>query len=454
VADKFIKVQFKADVSDLTQGLNKADGEITSFGDRIGKWGKMAGAAFAAAGAAAVAYAGVLLKDGVESAIADAAAQEKLALTLKNVTGATDDSIAATEEWITQQGILYGVTDDQLRPAIERMARATGDAKKAQDLVRLAMDISAGTGKSLESVTNALGRAYEGSTGALGKLGIGIDSAQLKSMDFTQITQTLADTFEGQAAAKAETFAGKMDRLKVAFDEGKETVGSFVLDAITPMVTTFVDKVIPTIADVAKQIGSDEGLGKLFTNVGTYLKNIFGPVLEGIRSAFGKVRDTLAENSDELKPLFDLMQSVGTFIVDKLAPWVGTMLGGAFKILGSAISVVINVFAELVDWANKAYNAIKKVVDIAKNVGSAVGGFFSGASMTSSAPTYTAPAVTAPRYIEASYASPSVTNNVTVNGAIDAEGTARTIYQVLQNSAARTGDYSTLGTSLNGLVTA
>ena len=252
-----VKITFDADFDELKKGVKGAQTEVEGFSSKIGKFGKVAAAAFAAATVAAAAYAGKLLVDGVKSAIADAAAQEKLALTLKNVTGATDAQIKATETYITKTSLAFGVTDDDLRPSLERLARATGDVGEAQKLQALALDISAGSGKSLEAVTNALAKATEGNTASLGKLGVGLSAAQLKTLSMDEITKKLGETFENQDSTKAETFQGKLDRLNIAFDEGKETVGSFVLDAITPMVTVFVDKVIPALSSMATSIGKD-----------------------------------------------------------------------------------------------------------------------------------------------------------------------------------------------------
>jgi len=139
-----LTLKLLADVDNFTKNLNKADNDVTTFGDRVSKFGKMAGAAFAAAGAAAVAYAGKLAIDGVKSAIADAAAQEKLALTLKNVTGATEAQIGATEDYITKTQLAFGITDEELRPSLERLARATGNLQKAQELQTVAIDVAAG----------------------------------------------------------------------------------------------------------------------------------------------------------------------------------------------------------------------------------------------------------------------------------------------------------------------
>jgi len=251
-----LKLSILGDIDQLKKSLNTGTKEVQTFGSKLSDFGKKAGLAFAAAGAAAAVYAGKLAVDGVRAAIADAAAQDRLALTLRNVTGATNAQIKSTEDYITKTSLAFGVTDDELRPSLERLARATGDVEKAQRLQGLAIDIATGSGKSLEAVSNALAKAQEGNTAALGKLGVGLSAATLKTLSMDEITKKLADTFENQASVKAETFQGKMDRLKIAFDEGKETVGSFILDAITPMVTTFVNTVIPALQNLSDSLGS------------------------------------------------------------------------------------------------------------------------------------------------------------------------------------------------------
>ena len=187
-----LKLSILADVDQLKKSLNVANNDVQSSSSKISDFGKKAGLAFAAAGIAAAAYASKLLIDGVKSAIADEAAQAKLATTLQNVTGATDAQVAATEAYILKTSLANGITDDQLRPSLERLTRATKDVSEAQRLQTLALDIAAGTGKSLEAVSNALGKAYEGNTGALGKLGVGLDKAQIKSMSLDEITKSLS----------------------------------------------------------------------------------------------------------------------------------------------------------------------------------------------------------------------------------------------------------------------
>ena len=443
-----LTLKLLADVDNFTKNLKSADTEVKTFGDKVGDFGKKAGLAFAAAGAAAVAYAGKLAVDGVKSAIADAAAQEKLALTLKNVTGATDAQIAATEDYITQTSLAFGVTDDELRPSLERLARATGDVEKAQKLQTVAIDVAAGSGKSLEAVTNAMAKAAEGNTSALGKLGLGLSAAQLKTMSMEEVTAKLAGTFENQASAQADTFQGKMTRLQIAFDEGKETVGAFILDAITPMVTLIVNKVIPAIADFTSNL--DDKLKPVM--------RVIQPIIDGVKAAFNSVRNSLQDNNEELKPFYNFLQNIAEFARDTLAPILGKTLGAAFRLLGSFISEAIDNFAKFVSLLTSIYNRIKSIVDAIKGIGSSIGGFFSGASMSS--PTISNASFITPSASVAPSLSPEImdsdarlrafaagrTTSITVNGAIDPESTARQIVGLLNDSSAR----GTLGGS--GLV--
>jgi hypothetical protein len=471
-----VKITFDADLDGLRKGVNGASNEVQGFGDRVAKFGKMAGAAFAAAGVAAAAYAGKLLVDGVKSAIADEAAQAKLATTLENVTGATNKQIAAVESQITKTSLLTGLTDDELRPSFERFVRATKDADQALKLQAVAIDVAAGSGKSLEAVTNAMSKAAEGNAGSLAKLGVGLTAAQLKTMSMEEITAKLAETFGGQASEQADTFQGKMQRLQIAFDEGKETVGSFVLDAITPMVSGFVNNVIPAVQKLAEELGPK--LTPIFTALTVYIRDtviptfkaiwsfltefvipaigsVLTPIIDGLRSAFEKVTAKIKENEANLRPLKALLEVIAKVIRDVVAPVIGTILGKAFDTLGTAISFVIGLFSQLVSVVNSAFNAIKNIVNFIKNnpvtqaVGGAIDNIFGGGRAnggpvnagTSYVVGERGPELFVPntsgKIIPNGGSGGGSTINLTVNGAIDPEGTARTIVDVLNRSFSR-----------------
>lgn len=468
-----LKLSILGDIDNLKKNLDVGNKEVEGFGSKVGKFGKVAGAAFAAAGVAAAAYAGKLLIDGVKSAIEDEAAQAKLAGTLVNVTGATNAQIAAVESQILKTSLLTGLTDDELRPSFERLVRATSDSDAALKLQAIAIDVAAGSGKSLEAVTNAMAKAAEGNAASLAKLGIGLSAAELKTMSMEEITAKLAETFGGQASEKADTFAGKMDRLQVAFNEAKETVGSFVLDAITPMITFFVDKVIPAMQILSEEVGAKltpvfEALAKhirdnliptfkaiyLFIDefIVPAIRTILTPAIEGLRYAFQLVTDKIKENETELKPLFAAFKEIAGFVRDYLAPSIGVQLLISFKILGLVIEATIDLFVTLVNIVNKAFNAIKSIVNFIKDnpVTNFIGGAFDAAFGGGRAAG--GPVIGGTSYLvgergaeiftpsSSGFITPNsrlgggTTINLNVSGAIDPEGTARTIIDVLNNS--------------------
>ena len=469
-----LKLSLLADVAGLSKGLDQGSKEVETFGSKVGDFGKKAGLAFAVAGAAAVAYAGKLLIDGVKAAAEDEAAQAKLAATLMNVTGATKNQTLAVESYITKTSIANNVTDDLLRPSLERLVRATGDVSEAQRLQGLALDISAGSGKSLEAVSMALGKAFEGNAAGLGKLGVGLSAAQLKTMSFDDITKTLSDTFGGQAAIAADTFSGKLGRLGIVFNEAKETVGSFVIDAITPMLTLFIDNVVPVINELATSIG--EKLAPVFANLATFftevlipvfteywefitkdlipaIVNFFEPALAGISKAFGSVSKSLENNRDKLQPLFDLFKAFFDFASKYLAPFLGNVLGKAFEVLGTVISGVIGIIANLINIVDSAISGIRTLIALVSNInlGSIAsklnpfgGGRASGGSVMGGT-SYLVGERGAELFTPSSNGTITPnsalgggnTYNITVNGALDGESVSRQIIDLLNRSQAR-----------------
>lgn len=431
-----LKLSILADVDGLKKQLNAGEKEVQSFGSKVADFGKKAALAFAAATAAAAAYAGKLLVDGVKSAIEDEKAQQQLALTLQNVASATDETIKSTENYITATALATGVADDQLRPSLARLARATGDVTKAQELQTLALDIAAGTGKSLETVTNALSRAYEGSNSALTRLGIGITGAEAKSMSFEEITAKLAGTFEDQASKQADTFAGRMARLSVAFDEAKETVGAALLPILTRLLTFISENILPVVQRFSAAFSIETGVGSNVSKLVEIIRTVALPVFEGLKSAFNSIRDAIVDNKDRFAEFGALVQ--------RLAPIVGKVLGAAFtgigKIIGGVIDIVSRVADAIVDVINvaikgingliRAYNLIPGLSDIKTIAPITVA--TSGLTVSSPSPS-SLPKVTAP----ATKTQPSVVNNINVTGAIDSESTARQIAKVVTESINR-----------------
>jgi len=275
-----------------------------------------------------------------------------------------------------------------LRPSLDRLIRSTKDATKAQELQSLALDIAAGTGKDLSAVSEALGKAYDGNSGALKRLGVGIDDSIIKSKDFDAAAAALSKTFEGQASKQAETFQGKMARLTVAFDEAKETVGSYVLDALTPLLSAFVDKGIPAIQDFANNLGKTLGpafgeifkvirddllpilttwWGFLYNEVIPAIASVVGPILEGLKSAFDKIKKALSDNSEEMQPFYDLLKKVWEFIKTYLAPLLGGVFKDALSAVGTIVGGLVTGFSKLVGFISNTITKIKEFVNFIKD---------------------------------------------------------------------------------------
>ncbi len=182
--------------------------------------------------AAAVGALGVAAFDAAKGAMEDAKAQEELARTLKTSTNATDAAIKANEDFVAAMGETLGIADDDLRPALATLARATGSVAESQKAAKLAMDISAATGKDLGSVSTALAKAYGGQTSALGKLDPKLKELIKDGMSTDEAMQALSKTFGGAASTAANTAEGKMQRLTLSLAETKETIGAALLPVI------------------------------------------------------------------------------------------------------------------------------------------------------------------------------------------------------------------------------
>ena len=202
------------------------------------------------------------------------------------------------------------------------------------------------------------------------------------------VTQALATTFGGQATAKADTFQGKMARLSETFNEAKETVGGYVLNALTPLLDNFVNKGIPAITAFSDSLGKT--LGPAFATIFKVIRDdllpvltkwwsflidevipaissIVKPILEGLSSAFNTIKKAVAANSDELQPFYDFLYALWKFIKNDLAP----LLGGAFKIalqaIGTIVGGLVTGFSKLVGFISSTISKMKEFVNYIKD---------------------------------------------------------------------------------------
>jgi hypothetical protein len=458
-----LKLSILAETKQLTDALKSSEKDVQSFGDKMEDVGKKIGAAFALAAAAAAAYAVKIGIDGVKSAIEDEAAQVRLAGALKAATGATDAQIAATELYITKTQLATGITDNDLRASFQRLSVSTKDVTKSQDILNLAIDVSKGSGKDLATVTEALAKAYEGNDMKLAKLGIGLTATQLKTLDFTGTTQALTDLYGGAAARNAETFQGRIDRLKQAFDEGKESIGVALLPILE------------------KMIG--------------YIFEYGVPIFNKFKDAWDVVAKAIDNNKEKFAEFIDLLKVY-------VLPVLSTVFGTIVDVAGKAAAVIINVFGAIagavtptlnfiIDSINtviRGLNLVNPLKDIPylNKIGQPSSNFTYGSGNPMSGtqtPTPTTPmtpsisgggsisgsggggiaaaaaSVSTFQYGQVATTAealragilPSPIYNINVTGAIDSEGTARTIVDTLNDSYYRGTNGASILAGLRGV---
>lgn len=321
-----LTLKLLADTADFQKKLEAGSKDVESIGERVTDFGKKAALAFAAAGAAVGAFA----VSAVKAAAEDETAQKQLAATIEATTKATAAQIAGVEEYIKQTSIAIGVTDDQLRPAFSRLVRSTKDVEDAQKLLNLALDLSAATGRPLESVANALGRAYDGNTTALGKLGLGLDANLLKSKDFDAIFKILTNTFGNFAENEALSTEKQMERVKIALDEAKESIGAALLPVVQELTKWILENFIPALeAFIAGLTGQDGLDGALTASQQTAVE--WGKKVRGFI-------DTVIELKDEIIVMAGVMAAAFT----------------VSKIQAGIVAIIA-----LINGLIKAYNALK-----------------------------------------------------------------------------------------------
>ena len=274
------------------KGLKKAKKEVSAFEKQVKNFGKVFAGVFGAQQLLSFS------KKAVSAFMADEKAAKSLELQLKNTGFAF--SAPGVENYISNLQSLYGVLDDQLRPAFQQLLTVTGSITKSQEALQTALNVSAATGKSLTEVSAALTRGFSGNTAGLSRLGAGISKATLKTGDMDKIMGELNKKFAGQAAARLDTYAGKMSLLTVAAADAQETIGKGLLDALallgkdtnistaTDLMDNFAQSTADAILGVGvlisklKEIGNTKVGGALFD-----VKNI--PVLGAYLAGFSEI---------------------------------------------------------------------------------------------------------------------------------------------------------------------
>jgi len=198
-------------------------------------------------------------KTASKAFIEDEKAANRLALAVKNL--GLEFEAPRIERYISDLSRMSGVTDDQLRPAMQRLLQTTGSVTKAQELLAQATDISAGSGIDYETVVSDLSRAYVGQTRGLTKYALGVSVAELKTMKFAEVQERLNKQFSGASAEFLTTYAGKLQLLTTAAGEASETIGGALVDSLVSVfaagdTTNFVNQIDTLATKIADTVAA------------------------------------------------------------------------------------------------------------------------------------------------------------------------------------------------------
>lgn len=348
--------------------FNVLGGHSTLLGHKFGSLSKIAGGVFAGGAMLQGGEMAIdLLKDSAKAAAADEKENAVLAAQMKNVAHARGEDIKSTEEWLKKQAEATGISKDQLTPALTKLVTATHDTGKAQDLLSLAMNVSAGTGKDLGAVSLALAKAQNGNVSGLGRLGIATKDAEGKTLSFKQIQENLATTFKGDAATAADTAQGRMKRLSVTWDEMKVTLGEKLLPVLISFAGFMLDKVIPVVMNVSGVISRHTSL---LVIVGAVVGALVGGPLLALAAVFIILWTRSATFRDVMTGAFHAIAAAGTWM------W-NNVLEPAFKLLLTGISWIMEGWSKMLGalghvpgfgWAKDASKAMGDAASAALNI--------------------------------------------------------------------------------------
>jgi|Laugrespbdmm15sn_2_1035079.scaffolds.fasta_scaffold01868_8 hypothetical protein len=338
-------------ISDFdSKGIDKAIREFQKL-ETTGEKAQFAIKKAAVPAAAAIAGLGIVAVDAVKAFMEDDKAAQLLATSLRNTTGATDAQIASVESFITKTSIAAAVADDELRPAFDKLVRGTGDVTKAQDLMNLALDISAGTGKDLGAVSDALSKAFNGQLGPLKKLDPALAGLIENGATTDEVFAALGDTFKGAASTSANTASGKMKSFSIQMGEFKESVGA----AVFPI----VDKLLPAFKSVAD-----------FVTNNTTLVVTLGAVIGGLAVAIIAVNAATTAWAATTKAFAAIQAAFNAIMLANPIFLIGAAIVAVIAIL-VALQVKFDIFGKAVDLIStgfsKLWGAIKTVFNWAKD---------------------------------------------------------------------------------------
>jgi hypothetical protein len=464
-ASRALTLKLLADISDFTKGIDQSQQKTQTMGDSIKKFGKMAAVGLLAAGAAAGAFAVKAIAAG-EAASTSNARIDQINTSMGLFGASTDQVTASLINYANETARATGIDQNSIKATQAKLLTFKEIAITADEVdgnfqraTKAAIDLGAAGFGSAETNAVALGKALNNpikGISALTRSGITFTESEkdriavlVDSNKIGEAQNMILSAIETQVGGTAEATANASDRMKVGLSQVTETIGLALLPAFEKVTAFLLDVVFPTfqqyVLPVVKSLSDF-----IQNNFAPILNTVFIPIVRTLMKAFDTVALSVTKNEEKLKPLLELMKTIFNFSKTYLAPILINVLGKALQFVAGVVSTVIGLFANLVNIINKAVTAIKTVASIGSAIGGAIGGalgFGGGKAMggpVSSGMAYVV-GERGPELFVPGQSGTIVPNggrggntiNITVNGAIDSESTARQIVSILNDSSAR-----------------
>ena len=412
-----ISIGLSANTKNFAKSLKSAEKNLQRFKNGVKVLGTAVAASFAAMGAAALLFG----QSAITAALEDQKSQVLLAKTIKNNARARKGLIKDSEKTVTALQNQYNIVDDKLRPAFGKLVVATKSVSKSQKIIRTAIDISAQSGKSLDAVVSALSKAYLGSNTAVGKLGLGIDKAKLKTMKFTDIIKAAQKATGGAGKAQANTFQGSVDGLKIAWQEFSESVGYKLLNRLGGVLKYIKIELVPFLGKVRDGF---DGIAKNKNSPAVKLGAAIKTMFLAFQNLFKQIGGANGKNSASS------LETIAT----------------AFTKVADGITATVNAFSNLKTMYGNIPGPLKYLIEhtpnalsIPKYLSTPRGGNTKAPLNPNATPSDPFGIKGKPTYKPTSMAGTGNTTIINLHGVIDGEASRRAIEKALQQSSLRTG---------------
>ena len=460
-----LTLKLLADISDFTKGIDQSQKQVTTMGDKIKKFGKAAAAGLLVAGAAAIAFGAKAIQAGEAAATANARI-DQINKSMGLFGESTDEVTASLVSYANEVARSTGIDQNAIKATQAKLLTFKELAVTADEVggnferaTKAAIDLGAAGFGTAEDNAVSLGKALNdpirGIT-ALTRNGITFTESEkerikvlVESNKVGEAQNLILAAIETQVGGTAEATSNATDRMKVGLSQVTETIGMALLPAFEKVTAFLLDEVFPAfqayVLPIVKELAAF-----LQDNFSPLLQNVFIPIVKSLIEAWTTVANSVRRNERELRPLLNLFKAVFEFVKVYLAPLLVNVLGKALQAVAGVVSTLISLFSNLVGIINAAVNAIRAVASVGRSIGGAIGGalgFGGGRAMGGPVSARTAYVVgeRGPELFVPGSSGSIIPNgmgggttiNLTVNGAIDSESTARQIVSILNDSQAR-----------------